>query len=90
MFGGENKLKELPPVYIPVAECKAWGAELERRVARLNADQVSAEDETALDDADPGIDDPNADFIHYDPKDRGRREVRYVPWLPAPPESSDE
>ena len=90
LFGGENKLKELPPVYIPVAECKAWGAELERRVARLNADQVSAEDEAALDDADPGIDDPNADFIHYDPKDRGRGEVRYVSWLPEPPESSDE
>ena len=53
LFGGEKKLKELPPVYIPVAECKAWGAELERRVARLNADQVSAEDETALDEADP-------------------------------------
>jgi len=26
IFGKEKKLKEWPLVYIPVAECKAWGA----------------------------------------------------------------
>src|SRR5436190_16685870 len=56
LFGGEKKLKQLPLVYIPVEECKAWGADLEERAARLNADRGTREDEAAFDEADPGID----------------------------------
>jgi hypothetical protein len=78
LFGGEKKLKQLPLVYIPVAECKAWGAELEERAARINANRGTPEDEAELDEADPGDENPNADFVHYDPKDRRRKNVRYV------------
>src|SRR6266567_2187749 len=59
LFGGEKVLKQLPLVYIPVAECKAWGAELEERAARLTADRGTAGDEAALNEADPVIDNPD-------------------------------
>lgn len=89
LFGGEKKLKQLPLVYIPVAECKAWGAELEERAARLNANRGTPEDEAALDQADPGIENPDADFVHYDPKDRRRKNVRYVDTVPDPEDTED-
>lgn len=89
LFGGEKKLKQLPLVYIPVAECKAWGAELEERAARLNADRGTPEDEAALDEADPGDENPSADFVHYDPKDRRRKTVRYVDTVPEPEDVGD-
>jgi hypothetical protein len=84
LFGGEKKLKQLPLVYIPVAECKAWGLELEERARRLNANRGTPEDEEALGEADPGIDNPDPSFVHYDPKDRRRRSVRYVDTVPEP------
>ncbi len=82
IFGKERILKQLPVCYIPVSECKAWGAELEERAERLNAGTGGEDDEAALDEADPGIDNPDPAFIHYDPKDRGRRDVRYVDTVP--------
>ena len=33
-------------------------------------------------EADPGIDNPDASFVHYDPKDRRRKNVRYVDTVP--------
>jgi len=91
MFGREKKLKEFPLCYIPVSECKAWGAELDQRAARIEANRGTHEDEAALSEADPGEDDPNPDFIHYDPKDKGRKDVRYVmDALPALQEDQDE
>jgi hypothetical protein len=93
IFGGEKKLKELPLVYIPVSECKAWGAELEERGARIEANRGTAEDETALDEADPEDNDANRDpgFVHFDPKDKGRRDVKYMTWtqIERPEESND-
>jgi hypothetical protein len=89
LFGGEKTLKQLPLVYIPVAECKAWGAELEERAARLNANRGTAEDEAAIDEADPGVENPDASFIHYDPKDRRRRDVRYTDTIAEQEETSD-
>jgi hypothetical protein len=41
IFGREKKLKEWPLCYIPVSECKAWGAELQERVERLNAGRAT-------------------------------------------------
>jgi hypothetical protein len=89
LFGGEKKLKQLPLVYIPVTECKAWGAELEARAARLNANRGTPEDEAALDEADPGHENPDADFVHYDPKDRRRKSVRYVDTVAEPEDTAD-
>jgi hypothetical protein len=89
LFGGEKILKQLPLVYIPVAECKAWGAQLEERAARLEADRGTPEDEVALDEADLGIENPDPSFVHYDPKDRRQRKVRYVDTVPEPEETTN-
>jgi len=80
LSGREKKLKELPVVYIPVAECKAWGAELDERSARIEANRGTSEDEAALDQADVENTDANLDasFVLYDPKDRKRRDVKYI------------
>jgi len=48
LFGGERTLKQLPLVYIPVAECKAWGAELEERCCAIKRSPGQPEDEAAL------------------------------------------
>lgn len=78
MFGKEKKLKEWPLVYIPSAECKAWGAELEERVSRIEANRDTVDDEVALDEADFDEKNPSPDFVHYDPKDKKRKDVKYM------------
>jgi hypothetical protein len=91
IFGREKKLKEWPLCYIPVSECKAWGAELDQRAARIEANRGTREDEAALEEADPSEDNPSPDFIHYDPKDKGRKEIRYVAdKLPVPEDKDGE
>jgi hypothetical protein len=93
IFGGEKKLKELPLIYIPVSECKAWGAELEERGARIEANRGTADDERALEEADPEDNDANRDpsFVHFDPKDKKRRDVKYTVWtdIKRPEEPED-
>src|SRR5258708_30213694 len=78
LFGREKKLKEWPLVYIPVSECKAWGAELEERWARLEAGRERADDQAAIDAADVDDENPNPDFVNYDPKDKKSRDIKYV------------
>jgi hypothetical protein len=78
IFGKEKKFKEWPLVYIPVAECKAWGAELDERGARLEANRGTQEDEAALEEAEFDEDGPRPDFVHYDPNDKRRRDVKYM------------
>jgi hypothetical protein len=91
IFGGEKKLKEWPLVYIPVAECKAWGVELDERAARIEANRGNAEDEAALDVAEVD-EDPNHDFLFYDPKDKKRKDIKYVATndIEPPPENPEE
>jgi hypothetical protein len=48
LSGNEKKLKELPFICIPIEECKAWGADLDLRAARLDVDPGTSEDESAL------------------------------------------
>ncbi len=92
IFGGERKLKEWPLCYIPSSECKAWGAELDERAARLEANRGTVEDEAALNEADVDEDSPNPDFIFYDPKDKKRRDIKYVATndIEPPKEIADE
>jgi hypothetical protein len=78
ILGKEKKLKEWPLVYIPVAECKAWGAELDERGARIEGKRGTPEDEAALIQAEFDEESPSPDFVHYDPKDRKRRDVKYM------------
>ena len=77
-FGKEKKLKEWPVVYIPVAECKAWGAELDERGARIEANRGTPEDEAVLEEAEFDETSPSPDFVHYDPKDKKRKDVKYM------------
>jgi hypothetical protein len=78
IFGKEKKLKEWPLVYIPVAECKAWGAELDERSARIEANRGTTEDEAALEAGEFDEDSPSPDFVHYDPKDKKDKDVKYM------------
>jgi hypothetical protein len=78
IFGKEKKLKEWPLVYIPVAECKAWGGELDERGARIEANRGTEEDEAALEEAEFDEDSPSPDFVHYDPKDKKDKDVKYM------------
>ncbi len=48
LFGNERKLKELPLIYIPYEECKAWSVDLDLRAARVDVDRGTAEDGSAL------------------------------------------
>jgi hypothetical protein len=77
-FGKEKKLKEWPVVYIPVAECKAWGAELDERGARIEANRGTPEDEAVLEEAEFDETSPSPDFVQYDPKDKKRKDVKYM------------
>lgn len=88
-LGGNKKLKQWALVYIPVSECKAWRRELEERLARMEAQRGTEEDEAAIDEADPGEDNPSHAFLHYDPKDRNKRAVRYVDTVPDLSEDED-
>jgi hypothetical protein len=88
-LGGNKKLKQWALVYIPVSECKAWRSELEERLARMEAQRATAEDQAALEEADPREDDPSHAFLDYDPKDRKRRGVRYVDTVPDTSEDDD-
>ena len=47
LSGNEKKVKELPLIYIPIEECKAWSADLDRRAARAEVDLGMAENESA-------------------------------------------
>lgn len=80
IFGRERKLKEWPLCYIPSSECKAWGAELEERAARIESDRGTVEDEAALDEAEVENTDANLDpsFVFFDPKDKKRKDIKYV------------
>jgi len=90
LFGREKKLKELPLVYIPVSECKAWRAELEQRSARIKASKERVErDEDSAVFEEAETDEHTArmhDFLHYDPKDKGKRNVKYVERIDPPNE----
>lgn len=92
IFGREKKLKEWPLVYIPVAECKAWGAELEERLARIETNRCTQEDEAALEETDPEDTDANLDpsFVFFDPKDKKRKDIKYVATNDIPPAEGSE
>ena len=60
LFGNERKLKELPLIYIPYEECKAWSVDLDLRAARVDVDRGTAKDGSALDQqADYGEENPS-------------------------------
>lgn len=67
-FGKEKKLKAQPYIYIPLDECKAWAAELKERLDRLGAQHEAQDSE----------EDREGKFLKVDPKDKGKKGVKYV------------
>jgi hypothetical protein len=61
IFGYQKKIKQLPYMYIPVSECKAWGAELKSRPDRREA---------MLEAAGGPKPDWQGEFLDTDPKDK--------------------
>jgi hypothetical protein len=47
LSGRGERLKQRPMVYIPVSECKAWGAEVQDRGARLEGDRGTTSSRSA-------------------------------------------
>jgi hypothetical protein len=77
-FGGTKKLKELALVYIPVDECKAWRKELEARLERIGSTgEATTEDESSFKEGVGKFTASMHDFLNYDPKDKGKKGVRY-------------
>ena len=68
IFGYQKKIKQLPYMYIPVSECKAWGAELKSRPDRREA---------MLEAAGGAKPDWQGEFLDTDPKDKGNKAVKY-------------
>jgi hypothetical protein len=64
-WGKDRKVKAQPYVYIPVIECKAWAAEVASRPENFEAFLLDIRKR-----------DWEQDFIDYDPKDKGRKDVR--------------
>ncbi len=66
-FGTKRKVKLRPYIVLSVCECKAWAAEMKRRMGYLDAP-----DETPEKEAKEAL-----DFAETDPKDKGNWKVRY-------------
>lgn len=81
-FGGKKLLKKEPVVYVSIPECQAWRKELEERSKRIEGTKVvSADDAEAFEEADGEHTDSMHDFLHDDPKDKKRKNVRRpYPW----------
>src|SRR5450432_3356177 len=64
-FGSKRKVKLRPYILLSMSECKAWVAEMKRRMGYVDEPKTRKEVEDAL------------DFADTDPKDKGNRKIRY-------------
>jgi len=84
-FGTKRKVKLRPYIVLSMSECKAWAAEMKRRMGYVDEPDetplrvskrlmpVAAEDEPKTEkEAKEAL-----DFAQTDPKDKGNRKVRY-------------
>ena len=84
-FGNKRKVKLRPYIMLSMSECKAWVAEMKRRIGYVDEPDESlmkqrkkllpgaaAEEPKSRKEAAEAI-----DFAESDPKDRGNRKVRY-------------
>jgi hypothetical protein len=84
-FGTKRKVKLRPYIVLSVSECKAWAAEMKRRMGYVDEPDetplktskrlmpVAAEDEPKTEKETKEA----LDFAQTDPKDKGSRKVRY-------------
>jgi hypothetical protein len=64
-FGTKRKVKLRPYILLSMSECKAWVAEMKRRMGYVDEPKTEKEAKEAL------------EFAETDPKDKGNRKVRY-------------
>ena len=89
LFGRTKIKKDRPIVLIPSPECKAWGAELKKRVENIekskNPDSVEIEREINEVNAYRANEeeDRNQEFLEYDPADKGNKSIEYNVTLPV-------
>ena len=85
-FGTKRKVKLRPYIVLSVSECKAWAAEMKRRLGYVDepGETPMTQSERLL-QAGGGGEEPKTpkeakevlDFAESDPKDKGNRKVRY-------------
>jgi hypothetical protein len=85
-FGTKRKVKLRPYIVLSVSECKAWAAEMKRRLGYVDepGETPMTQSERVL-QAGGGGEEPKTpkeakevlDFAETDPKDKGNRKVRY-------------
>jgi PIN domain nuclease of toxin-antitoxin system len=85
LFGAKRKAKQRPYIAVSVSECKAWAAEMKRKVGyidepnesplrlwdRLRPTSIKEEPKTPKEAKEAD------DFANTDPKDKGNRKVKY-------------
>jgi hypothetical protein len=77
-FGTKRKVKLRPYIVLSVNECKAWAAEMKRRMGYVDEPDekpkgLAAQDEQKSQQEAEEV----AKFVNTDPKDRGNRKIRY-------------
>jgi hypothetical protein len=84
-FGTKRKVKLRPYIVLSVSECKAWAAEMKRRMGYVDEPGESLMAQRKKLKPAAAADDPKTvkeavealEFAETDPKDKGNRKVRY-------------
>jgi len=84
-FGTKRKVKLRPYIMLSLSECKAWVAEMKRRMGYVDEPDESLMEQRKKLKPAAAADEPKtrkeaeeaAEFVSTDPKDKGTRKVRY-------------
>jgi hypothetical protein len=84
-FGAKRMAKERPFILVSVSECKAWAAEMKRKVGFVDDPNETPFLESTRLLKEGGGDEPTSEkeekeadeFVNRDPKDKGNRKVKY-------------
>jgi len=84
-FGTKRKVKLRPYIMLSMSECKAWAAEMKRRMGYVDEPGESLMEQRKKQKPISAVDEPKTrkeavealDFADTDPKDKGNRKVRY-------------
>jgi hypothetical protein len=84
-FGTKRKVKLRPYIMLSMSECKAWAAEMKRRMGYVDEPDESLMEQRKKLKPAAAADEPKTrkealealDFAETDPKDKGNRKVRY-------------
>jgi hypothetical protein len=85
LFGTKRKVKLRPYILLSMSECKAWVAEMKRRMGYVDEPDESLMEQRQKLKPAAAADEPKTakealaalDFADTDPKDKGNRKVRY-------------